>query len=69
MPVVVGVITDILHDVLQGQPGLWGGGDDLAGGQEEPREAGVPQLKGERVLDAHVVSPVDAAATGLVCKG
>ena len=65
---VVGVITDILQDVLQGQPGLRGGRDDLVGRQQEPRPAGVPQLKGKRVLDAWIVGPVDAPPAGLVCR-
>ena len=60
------MVTDVLHDVLQGQPGLGGGGDDLIGGQEETVATGVPQLEGEGVFDANVVGPVDAAAAGLI---
>ena len=60
------MITDVLHDVFESQPGLWGGGDDLSGRQEETKVTGVPQLKGEGVLDAFVVRPVDAAAAGLI---
>lgn len=68
MPSSVGVIADILHDVLEAQPGLRGGGDDLVGRQQEPVPTRVPQLEGVGVLDAHVVGPVDAATAGLVCQ-
>jgi len=60
------MITDVLHDVFQGQPGLGGGRDDLIGWQDETIATGVPQLEGKGVLDAEVVGPVDAAAAGLI---
>lgn len=59
---------DVLHHVLQSQPGLRGCRDDLIGRKDEAVATGVPELKGERVLDAEVVRPVDAAATGLICR-
>ncbi|KAK0144910.1 BLOC-1-related complex subunit 5 [Merluccius polli] len=62
------MIADVLHDVLEGQPGLRSRGDDLIGWQEEAIATGVPQLEGVGVFDACVVRPVDAAATGLVWK-
>lgn len=62
------MVTDVLHHVLQSQPGLRGCRDDLIGRKDEAVATGVPELKGERVLDAEVVRPVDAAATGLVCR-
>lgn len=69
MPGSVGVVPDVLHDVLEAQPGLRGGGDDLVGRQQEPVPSGVPQLEGVGVLDAHIVGPVDTAAAGLVWEG
>lgn len=66
MSTSVGMITDVLHDVLQGQPGLGGGRDDLTGRQDETVASGVPQLEGVGVLDAQVVGPVDAATAGLI---
>lgn len=60
------MVTDVLHDVFQGEPGLGGRGDDLIGRQDETIAAGVSQLKGVGVLDAHVVGPVNAATTGLI---
>lgn len=61
------VVTNVLHHVLQSQPGLGGRGDDLIGWEDEAVAAGVPELEGEGVLDAEVVGPVDAAAAGLIC--
>lgn len=60
------MVTDVLHDVLQSQPGLRGGGDDLAGWQDETIATSVSQLEGEGVLDAHVIRPVNAAAAGWI---
>ena len=60
------MVACILHDVFQGQPRFTGGGDDLIGWQDETIASSVPQLKGKGVLDAQVVRPVDAAATGLI---
>lgn len=62
------VVPDVLHHVLQSQPGLGGRGDDLIGWQDESVATGVPELEGEGVLDAQVVGPVDAAAAGLICR-
>lgn len=62
------MVTDVLHHVLQSQPGLRGRRDDLIGRKDEAVATSVPELKGERVLDADVVRPVDAAATGLICR-
>lgn len=62
------MVTDVLHHVLQSQPGLRGRRDDLIGWKDEAVATGVPELKGERVLNAEVVGPVDAAATGLICR-
>lgn len=59
---------DILHDIFQSQPGFGGSGNDLIGWQDETVATSVPELKGERVLDAQVVGPVDASATSLICK-
>lgn len=56
----------MIHDSHQGQPSLLGGGNDLAGWQDETVTAGVPQLKGVGVLDALVVGPVNRATAGLV---
>lgn len=58
----------MLHDGLQPQPGLLGSGDDLVGWQEEAIVAGISQLKRERILDAIIVCPVNAAPTSWVCK-
>lgn len=60
------MIPDVLHDVLQAQPRLRRRGDDLVRGQQESIASGVPQLKGERVFDANVVRPVNAAAAGWI---
>lgn len=60
------MITDVLHDVFQSEPGLGGGGDDLIGRQDESVAAGVPQLEGKGIFDANIVGPIDAAATGLI---
>lgn len=60
------MITDVLHDVFQSQPGLGGRGDDLIGWQDETIATSIPQLKGKGVLDAQVVRPVNAAAAGLI---
>lgn len=60
------MVTDVLHDVFQSQPGLRGGGDNLIGRQDESIAAGVPQLEGKGIFDTSIVGPVDAAATGLI---
>lgn len=60
------MVTDILHDVFQTQPGLRGSGDDLTGWQDETVATCVPQLEGKGVPDAQVVRPVNAAAAGLI---
>ncbi len=60
------MVSNILQNVFQSQPGLGGSGDDLIGRQDETIATGVPQLEGKGVLNACVVSPVDAAATGLI---
>ena len=52
--------------MFQSQPGLGGRGDDLIGWQNETIATSVPQLEGVGVLDAHVIRPVNAAATGLI---
>lgn len=63
---LIRIVTDVLHDVFQSEPGLWGRGDDLIGRQDESVATGVPQLEGKGVFDAHLVGPVNAAATGLI---
>lgn len=60
------MVTDILHQVFQSQPGFRGSGDDLIGWQYETMETSVPQLKGKGVLDAQVVGPINASTTGLI---
>lgn len=60
------MVSDVLHDGLQAEPGLLCCGQDLLGRQEEAIEACVSQFKGERVFDAEVICPVDAPTTGLV---
>lgn len=62
------MVTDVLHHVLQSQPCLGGCRDDLIGWEDEAVATSVPKLKGKRVLNAEVVGPVDAAATGLICR-
>ena len=57
----------VLHDGQKPQPCLLGRGDDLGGWQQEAIAPRVPEFKGEGVLDALVVGPVNAASTGLVC--
>lgn len=57
----------VLHDGPNGHPRLLGRGDDLRGWQQEAIAPRVPEFKGEGVLDALVVGPVNAASTGLVC--
>lgn len=57
----------MLHDGQKPQPRLLGRGDDLGGWQQEAVAPRVPEFKGEGVLDALVVGPVNAASTGLVC--
>lgn len=64
----VWVLEGVIHDGHQSQPSLLSGGDDLRCREEEAIAAGVPQLKGVRVLDSLVVSPVNAPTTGLVYK-
>lgn len=58
----------MVHDGQKGQPRLLSCGDDLRGRQQEASEPGVPQLKGERILDLLLlaVGPVDRAPTGLI---
>lgn len=56
----------MVHDGQKGQPRLLSCGDDLRGRQQEASEPGVPQFKGERILNAIVVGPVDRAPTGLI---
>lgn len=56
----------MVHDGHQGQPGLLSSRDDLIGWQDESVSSCVSQLKGEGVLDALVVGPVDGAAARLV---
>lgn len=60
------MVPDVLHQMFESQPSLRGGGDDLAGGQDKAITASVPQLEGVGVLDAQVIGPVNAAATGLI---
>lgn len=56
----------MVYDGQKGQPCLLSCGDDLGGRQQEASEPSVPQLKGERILDALAVGPVDSVATGLI---
>lgn len=56
----------MIHDALQSQPCLVCSGDDLIGREDEAEDAGVPQLKGVRVLDSLVVGPVNGTTTRLV---
>lgn len=58
----------MLHDGLQPQPGLLRSGDDLVGWQQEAIVPSISQLKSERILDAIIIRPVDAAPTSLICK-
>lgn len=67
-PHLVKVIPHMLHDGLQPQPGLLSSGDDLVGWQEEAIVPSISQLKRERILDAIIIRPVDAAPAGLICK-
>lgn len=62
----VGVLQGVLHDGQKCQPCLLSGGDDLPGRQQEAIEPSVPELEGERVLDALIVGPVNSVATGLI---
>ena len=59
----------MLQDGQKPQPRLLGCGDDLGGWQQETIAPCVPEFKGEGVLDALVVGPVNAASTGLVWGG
>lgn len=63
---LVRIVSHVLHDFFQPQPGLLCSWDNLAGWQEETVATRVSQLKGERVFDAIIVAPVNAAAAGLV---
>lgn len=56
----------MLHDCFQTQPGLLCCWDNLVDWQEETVATRVSQLKSERVFDAIIVAPVNAASTGLV---
>lgn len=60
------MVTDILHDMLQGQPCLWGSGDDLISWQDKTVAASVPQLEGKGVFDSRIVGPVNATPAGLI---
>lgn len=40
------MVTDVLHDVFESQPGLGGGRDDLIGWQDETVATRVSQLEG-----------------------
>lgn len=60
------MVTDILHDMLQGQPCLWGSGDDLISWQDKTVAASVPQLEGKGVFDSWIVGPVNATPAGLI---
>lgn len=60
------MITDILHDVFQGQPGLRSSGDDLISWQDETIATSVSQLEGKGVFDAQIVGPVNTTSTGLI---
>lgn len=63
---LVRVVLGVIHDGHQGEPGLLSGRNDLIGWQDESVSSGVSQLKGEGVLDALVVGPVDGSAARLV---
>lgn len=67
-PWLVEVVPHVLHDGLQPQPGLLCSGDDLTGRQEETIVPHVSEFKRERVLDAIVICPVDAAPASWICK-
>lgn len=54
------------HDDLQCFPCLLSSGDNLAGRQQEPIASRVPELKGEGVLNALIVGPVDGSSTCLI---
>lgn len=54
------------HDDFQCQPCLLGGRDDLFGREQEPVAPRVPQLKGEGVLDALIVRPVNGSSARLI---
>lgn len=60
------MIQGVLHDGQKRQPRLSGRGDDLGGRQQEAVVPSVPELKGEGVLDALAVGPVNSASTGLI---
>lgn len=62
-PSSVRVVPGMLHDDLQRQPGLLGGGNDLSGGQQESVEPRIPQLEGEGIFNPLVVGPVDGRST------
>ena len=57
----------MLHDGLQPQPGLLCSGDDLAGRQSEAIVPSISQLKGERILDAIIICPVNSIPTRCIC--
>lgn len=61
------MISRMLHDDHQAQPGLLGSRDDLAGRKHEAVAACVPQLKRERIFNALFIGPVDGSTTSLVC--
>lgn len=68
VPHLVEIVPHMLHDGLQPQPGLLCSGDDLVGWQEEAIVPSISQLKRERVLDAMIIRPVNAAPASWICK-
>jgi len=65
---LVWVVSHILHDCFQTQPGLLCSGDNLGSWKEEPIATRVSQLEGKWEFDAIIIAPVNAASTGLVWK-
>lgn len=65
---LVWVVSHILHDCFQTQPGLLCSGDNLGSWKEEPIATRVSQLEGKWVFDAIIIAPVNAASAGLVWK-
>lgn len=62
----VEVTPCMCHDDLQCFPCLLSSGYNLAGRQQEPVASCVPELKGEGVLNALIVGPVDGSSTCLI---